>query len=535
MSSDSNEKVGSSGRGFDAARYGRDEDHLNRWPFAQEIYRIASGGPQDWSVRIGVYGEWGSGKTSVINFVTSMAREDGHVIFSFNPWQFQTTDDLWKAFIEGLYSEIEQVTQSRAPGARSRQVKAIAGDAAKVLPKIIGLWKSEAADALTGGIGLLRKFLVFSADDLIKLKQILGERRIIVCIDDLDRTEARLVPEILFALKEIMDVPGMAFICAFDPEVVGKVLGGSHAGFGDGLKFLDKIIDYPRWLPEPNREQLARLAISDAEKFCPYVPVGELGEVVGLLPKNPRAIRQFIRILDLLRHQVQRHHPHEIHWKILLAANVLKVRFPKISHDILEDSKFWDGVYDTTLFGEEKDDEFKNLIATKVDALLQRRSEKAEPIIDELANCITAIARSVNAWYGLETEALNYQFHLAESPHAVTWKEFDSFLKYLDSNSFSADFVRAWIGHHSEEVSQSQKRVFAEVLSASISRRLSHLGKAANAMPGHEMNEELRNAAKMLRLIEVLMFELPQSESSDFSADSIQISNLFEQVRTNFH
>ena len=53
------------GGGYDAARSARNEDQLNRWPIAQEIYRIASSGPRDWSVRIGVYGEWGSGKTEV--------------------------------------------------------------------------------------------------------------------------------------------------------------------------------------------------------------------------------------------------------------------------------------------------------------------------------------------------------------------------------------------------------------------------------------------------------------------------------------
>jgi len=427
------------GSGYDSARSARDEDHLNRWPFAQEIYRIASSGPRDWSVRIGVYGEWGSGKTSVINFVNSMARDDGHVIFTFNPWQFQTTDDLWKAFVEGLFKRIEEATQTKDTQALSRRRKAVAGTVAKVLPKVIGAWNNEAGEAAKGGIGLLRRFLVFSADDLAKLGEILGERRLIVTIDDLDRTDAKLVPEILFALKEIMDVPGMAFICAFDPIIVGKVLGDSHSGFGDGLNFLEKIIDYPRWLPVPTKDQLARLAAEDAAKFCPYVSSTELSDVVGLLPKNPRAIRQFMRILDLLRHQIQRHHAYEIHWPILLAANVLKVRFPKISHEILEDPQFWESVYNSTLFGETKEDDLKTLIATKVDTILRNGADTSDPSTDELVNCVTAIAGKLNAWHGVGPEALRYQFHLAESPCAVTWKEFDSFLEHLDSLSHSLE------------------------------------------------------------------------------------------------
>jgi hypothetical protein len=535
MTTESKDQASPTGRGFDAARHGRDEDHLNRWPFAQEIYRIASGGPRDWSVRIGVYGEWGSGKTSVLNFVDSMARNDGHVTFTFNPWQFQSTDDLWKAFVEGLFSRIEQVTQTKAPEARSRQVKAVAGAAAKVLPKIMGLLKKEVGDALNGGIGLLRKFLVFSADDLLKLGEILGERRIIVTIDDLDRTEARLVPEILFALKEIMDVPGMAFICAFDPVVVGQVLGNSHAGFGDGLNFLEKIIDYPRWLPEPTQEQLAGLAVADAAKFCPYVPATELSEIVGLLPKNPRSIRQFIRLLDLLRHQIQRHHPYEIQWSILLAANVLKVRFPKISHEILGDSEFWESVYSSTFFGGTKENDLKKSITTKVDTILHNSEGKSDQATDELIKCITAIASKLNAWHGLGPEVLPYQFHLAESPCAVTWKELDSFLEYLDSHSLSLESSRDWIERHSVEVGQSKQQVFSEVLSAAINRRLAYLSKAADAMPGREMNEGLKYAANMLRLIDVLMIGMSQTDSGDYLPDSQQIANVFKQVCQYFH
>lgn len=523
------------GSGYDAARSARDEDHLNRWPFAQEIYRIASSGPRDWSVRIGVYGEWGSGKTSVINFVNSMAREDGHVIFTFNPWQFQTTDDLWKAFVEGLFKRIEEATQTKAPEARSRQVKAVAGTAAKVLPKILGLWKSEAADALNGGIGLLRKYLVFSADDLAKLGNILGERRLLVTIDDLDRTDAKLVPEILFALKEIMDVPGMAFICAFDPVIVGRVLGSSHAGFGDGLNFLEKIIDYPRWLPESTNEQLAKLAVADAKKFCPYVPATDLAEMVRLLPKNPRAIRQFIRILDLLRHQIERHHPYEIQWSILLAANVLKVRFPKISHVILEDSQFWNGVYDSTLFRAKDEDDIETLIASKVDALLRNGAGKSGPATEELANCVAAIAGKLNAWHGLSPEGLRYQFHLAETPCAVTWKEFDSFLEHLDSISLSLESTRDWIETHSLKGGQSEKQVFTEVLSAAINRRLAYLSKAADAMPGKEMNEGLKAASKMLLLIDVLITKMPRLGNGGYLPDARQISAMFEQVRQYFH
>lgn len=522
--------------GYDAARINREEDHLNRWPFAQEIYRIASNGPRDWSVRIGVYGEWGSGKTSVINFVNSMASQDGHIIFTFNPWQFQTTEDLWKAFVEGLFTKIKDTTEIEDKQAGGRKAKAVLGTVAKVLPNIISTWNDEAGNVAKSGLGLLRKYLIFSADDLVRLKDVLGERRLIVTIDDLDRTDAKLVPEILFALKEIMDVPGMAFICAFDPVVVGKVLCNSHSGFGDGLDFLEKIIDYPRWLPQPNKQQLAKLAVADAAKFCPDVPPDELTEMVGLLPKNPRAIRKFIRILDLLSDQIQRHHPYEIKWSIILASNVLKVRFPKISHAILGDREFWVSIYETTIMGKQNGEEIKKLLDEKISKVAKDESRLNHiSNMDELVNCVTSIAAKLNAWHGLDPDFMNYQFHLAEAPCAVTWKEYDTFLEHLDTNTISLEIVREWIETHTLNGHQTNEQVYSELLSATIKRRSHYLSNAAGAMPGRVMNDWLEKASDLLRVIDILFNELPLIAPKLHTPSNEHISEFFNQVGTYYH
>ena len=518
-------------RGFDAARSAQEEDHLNRWPLAQEIYRIAANGPREWSVRIGVYGEWGSGKTSVLQFIEAMARKDEHVIFSFNPWQFQTTEALWKGFVEGLFRQIDKATKTTSPGAISRKSKAVGGVMAKILPATLKLWRSEAGEACESGLSLLRKYLLFSEQDLKHLAAILGERRLIVTIDDLDRTDAQLVPEILFAVKEIMDVPGMAFVCAFDPIVVGRVLGSSHPGFDDGLKFLEKIIDYPRWLSEPTASQLSLLATSDAAAICPYVPAAELCEAVVLLPKNPRAIRQFIRLLDLLRPQIERHHPYEINWAILLAANVMKVRFPQLAPDVLSDTIFWENIFESALFGEEKKENRAKAISEKIQAVLSKECFSGQAsFADEIERCVSAISQRLSAWHGIGLEALQYQFQLAETPCAVTWREFDTFLERMESTSLSARSAHEWIIEHSDTHGQPDNRIFSELLHAALHRRAGHLGKAADAMPGREMNTELALATKMLKLIDLLMLGMNSSSRSSCVVEVDHLKKLFEQV-----
>jgi predicted KAP-like P-loop ATPase len=245
--------------GFDAAVKRREDDHLNRWPLAQEIFGLVTTSPPAWSARIGLYGEWGTGKTSVLEFIAAIARENGHIVINFNPWEHSTKEALWRAFVIAVFKD---PALAKAKGARFAQLKSLAGkieNASKFIGAGISAANEKAGKAAGAGLDLVKSFFSFTAKDLSSIRSSLGSRRVFILIDDLDRTAPELVPEILFALKELMDLPGFSFVCAFDPIVVGKVLRRYHPGFGDGLKFLEKIIDYPRWLPPPSPEGLSRL------------------------------------------------------------------------------------------------------------------------------------------------------------------------------------------------------------------------------------------------------------------------------------
>src|SRR5437870_1724172 len=313
-------------RGFDAAVKRREDDYLDRWPFARELYGIAVRGPLEWSTRIGVYGEWGTGKTSVLEFVAAMAKAEGHIVIWFNPWEHSTKDALWCAFVLKVMGE---PVLRNIKGARKARIKGQfrrLWQGTKFIEAGVQIVHDKTGKLVDTGLDLVRKLFSFSADDLKALRDSLGEKRVLILIDDLDRTAPELVPEILFALKELMNTPSFSFICAFDPGVVGQVLGDYHKGFGDGLKFLDKIIDYPRRLPPAPQEGLINLAVSEAKRLASYVPEQALRDAVPLLPANPRAVRQFIRLLTLLRPQIERHYDRELHWPIILAANVIKIR-----------------------------------------------------------------------------------------------------------------------------------------------------------------------------------------------------------------
>src|SRR5260370_6466164 len=84
--------------GYDAAQTRQQEDDLDRWRFAAEIVEVVLATPSDWSVRIGVFGKWGDGKSTVLRFAEQMLTEKGNVVFWFSPCAVRYWEDLWDEF-----------------------------------------------------------------------------------------------------------------------------------------------------------------------------------------------------------------------------------------------------------------------------------------------------------------------------------------------------------------------------------------------------------------------------------------------------
>lgn len=515
-------------RGFDGSVSTRVEDHLNRWPFAREIYYLASNSPKEWSVRIGIYGEWGMGKSSVLRFTSSMASDDGHVVVWFDPWAYSTKTELWQAFVLAVFRELE-AKLGAVPGGSDVRLKAIAGKTRTVLGKLSGAVSDTTGDMIGGGLELLRRHFAFSADDLTSLQAVLGNRRVMVMIDDLDRTAPQLVPEILFALKELMDVPGFAFICAFDPVVVGKVLHQYHEGFGDGLKFLDKIIDFPRWLAPIRPDSLIALAASDIAQFCDYVPPQHLDHVIPLLPPNPRAVRQYVRLLTTLRPQIARHHDWELNWPIILAANVIKISYPQLAPALLREGKFWEEVEQTLLIakGDDEPKEITKLVEERIDHAVA----SAGVTIDsnqrkQIAAAIRSLCSHVEG-FTVNLQSILDQIELAEAPHAVTWKEYDDFLRAWNETK-TADGISNWIKNHNLKVERSRQRIFREIFEAALRTYPKALRDAENTLIASELPPLLAKVESLMALLETLALEVPSVTDTEPNLGRDELKRLVE-------
>ncbi len=93
------------------------DDTLGHAPFARNLARnIARFSPSDGMV-LGLYGAWGSGKSTVLNFVEFFLRdspeESRTAIIRFNPWWFSGQEDLTHVFFDELLAGLRELTAGK--------------------------------------------------------------------------------------------------------------------------------------------------------------------------------------------------------------------------------------------------------------------------------------------------------------------------------------------------------------------------------------------------------------------------------------
>ena len=168
----------------------QEEDEFNRWPFSERLAdTIAGFDASQGAPVLGLFGTWGSGKSTVLNFVRAALEKNhgAHVtVFLFNPWLFKDPDALLREFFAGLARSIG--AKLDRSGKAAGELMARYGGALNSVP-VVGASLGNALKSLGEDL---------SADSTLEQRNRLTEamreanRKVVVLIDDLDRTCWRL-------------------------------------------------------------------------------------------------------------------------------------------------------------------------------------------------------------------------------------------------------------------------------------------------------------------------------------------------------
>lgn len=268
---------------------------------------------------IAIQGDWGSGKTSMMNMIREQLGE--RVITTwFNTWQysqFNMGDALAISFLSRLIADLETEQNTKTTSIKNalRTISRFAKTASVIAADtFVG---GKAADTLESGFASAEQKEADMPQAINELKeqfqtavnnkiQQSGKDRLVIFIDDLDRLHPGKAVELLEVLKLFLDCDNCVFVLAIDYAVVSqgvKQKYGELIGEEKGKSFFDKIIQVPFKMPVA-QYNVKNYVLSSMQALGITITDSEVESYVKLIQRsvgcNPRAMKRLFNAFLLL-------------------------------------------------------------------------------------------------------------------------------------------------------------------------------------------------------------------------------------------
>ena len=321
-------------------------DRLELLPYAEALAKFIE--TSDTPMTVGLQGDWGTGKTSMLNMLrgteenakSGLLNSNQCLVINFETWsyaQFNDRKSLPMACLFALTGKLEEGLKRQ---------KGVSSDAAsdafkKATGKLSSVLKKSLANASVGVMGIsipvgkalqddeaepapddLSKQMMEFRDNFSEMVELWvsgdDKRRVVICVDDLDRVQPVIALELLESIKNFLDVEGCVFVLAVDYEVVQQGMKeklGVDIQKTSGKSFFDKIIQLPFNMPKSSYDlktyigdlieiagfpQAASLKSNDLE-FLEEITLCSIGG-------NPRSIKRvmnYARLLNIIREKTK--------------------------------------------------------------------------------------------------------------------------------------------------------------------------------------------------------------------------------------
>jgi predicted KAP-like P-loop ATPase len=286
-----------------------DGDDLKFAPFASRVAQGILNYSQDETFIISLEGEWGSGKTTLINFIKEdLKKEKDKVeILDFNPWLITGIEQIIKVFFDELIKVLS--SDSFAVKWNEDIKKDLRTLASLILPDNINI-----------DVGLIKlgykpkdALLPKSEKTLAQIKEKINEylrnsgKKIVVIIDDIDRLTDQETELIFRLTKGIADFDNLIYILLYDKGVVSKSLEKFKAE--NGQKYLEKIVQYPLTVPKPHVTTIKKLLFKELDEILEKLKKNEINYIFNqetwdqvhlVIDKYIKTVRDINQIVNII-------------------------------------------------------------------------------------------------------------------------------------------------------------------------------------------------------------------------------------------
>lgn len=301
------------------------EDSLGRKNFAIKLAHDIANWNDTESLVIGLYGKWGDGKTSVINFIKDLYENPSEInieknsksiptIIEFNPWFFSNSGSIIQNFLLEVGKELGQSNSeidrqiANKIGMMRLYLEPVSTFGEKIeswmfrwLLPVLGLTLVEITDRIVDLNSILYwtivivltllSFLKFANkiseffEDFYRKRSNLNDKtlnqikeevkekllergqKILFIIDDVDRLTPDEV-KVLFQLVKInLDLPNLIYLISMDVSTVGKMLTTSSI---NGDEYIEKIVQIPVPLPKASEEKISQFLFNELDALLKF-------------------------------------------------------------------------------------------------------------------------------------------------------------------------------------------------------------------------------------------------------------------------
>lgn len=234
----------------------KNNDRFSRYEFARRIAQTIINRSDSTGITIGIYGQWGEGKTSVLNFIKEELKKDESIlILNFNPWRYTDEDNLLKNFLEKIAKLIDYELKTKKE-------------------KFGEFLKKYGAVGSLFGYDMSTVGKVISEENIETLKERVnevlrtGNNKLVIVVDDIDRLDKNEIFSIFRLVKLTANFEKTTYLLSFDEKMVSNAIGER---FGEnreaGSNFLEKIIQVPLKIPQAQKSSLYSYFISLLDKI----------------------------------------------------------------------------------------------------------------------------------------------------------------------------------------------------------------------------------------------------------------------------
>ncbi|WP_394661063.1 P-loop NTPase fold protein [uncultured Acinetobacter sp.] len=288
-----------------------DEDLLGRAKFSENLAEAISNWNGKDSLVVALYGDWGTGKSSVKNMALTYIKDKSSkpIVIEFSPWEWAAQEKITKAFFNEISKSIGKESSSEKNKRLADSFKkygnylaaseVILTSTSNSLPFIvsaiagIGFFSAFLNDTkiitlITTGFVAISPFLKWGVENLKRLAGYFDEKAkdsekslteirselkvelqelenpILIVMDDLDRLSTSELKMIFQLIKANTEFPNVTFLLLFQRNIVEQKLTDKTQS---GKDYLEKIIQVPFNIPKVSQIQVHKVLFDRLNKI----------------------------------------------------------------------------------------------------------------------------------------------------------------------------------------------------------------------------------------------------------------------------